>query len=381
MARQSHMGAKSAIRSFLGISSVVFFCGLGCLYGADCAGRQQTWEKIATFFKPPAQYTNDFGKFRSPLIFYDGHPVSSPAQWQERRNEIIKTWHGLMGAWPQVLVSPKLDVVESKARENFTQKKVSIEVVPGKSQEGYLLVPPGKGPFPCVMIVSDLSPLIGIGLSDNPNYKLYDFGLQLVRRGFVTLVIGGPRHSVPGIQPLSSMAYVASNCCNALANLPEVDPKRIGIFGHSYGAKWALFAACLYDKFACSAWSDGGIVFDEKRGNVNYWERWYLGTEPATNRTPGMVTAENPRTGAYKRLVEAGHDLQEPHALMAPRPFLVSGGAEDQAWRWPALNHAIAVNRFLGFDNRVAMTNRDKHPPTEESNEQLCIFLEYFLKY
>jgi hypothetical protein len=366
---------------FLCCIFAALFFGLSNVYCAERPERLQALGKIAPFFKPPAQYTNDLGKFRSPLLFYDGRTVSSPAQWQERRDEIIKSWHGLMGAWPPVIENPKLEVVESKTRENFTQKKVSIEVVPGKSQEGYLLVPPGKGPFPCVLIVSDLSPLIGIGLGDDPLYKLYDFGLQIVRRGFVTLVIGGPRHSVPGIQPLSSMAYVAANCCNALANLPEVDPQRIGIFGHSYGAKWALLASCLYDKFACSAWSDGGIVFDEKRGNVNYWERWYLGADPATNRTPGMVTAENPRTGAYKRLIEAGHDLNELHALMAPRPFLVSGGAEDQTWRWPALNHAIAVNRFLGFDNRVAMTNRDKHPPTEESNEQLCLFLEYFLKY
>ena len=27
---------------------------------------------------------------------------------------------------------------------------------------------------------------------------------------------------------------------------------RIGIVGHSYGGKWALFASCLYDKFACA---------------------------------------------------------------------------------------------------------------------------------
>jgi len=29
---------------------------------------------------------------------------------------------------------------------------------------------------------------------------------------------------------------------------------------------------------------------------------------------------------------------------------------------------------------RVAMTNRTAHPPTEESNEQIYLFLESFLK-
>ena len=77
-------------------------------------------------------------------------------------------------------------------------------------------------------------------------------------------------------------AYAAANCHTALAQMPEVDPARIGIIGLSYGGKWAMFASCLYDKFACAVWSDPGIVFDEQRPNVNYWEPWYLGYDPKT---------------------------------------------------------------------------------------------------
>ena len=65
---------------------------------------------------------------------------------------------------------------------------------------------------------------------------------------------------------------------------------------------------------------------------------------------------------------------------MAPRPFLVSGGSEDTAKRWRPLNHTIAVNRLLGFENRVGMTNRPKHPPNPKSNEQIFLFVENFLK-
>ncbi len=46
---------------------------------------------------------------------------------------------------------------------------------------------------------------------------------------------------------------------------------------------------------------------------------------------------------------------------MAPRPFLVSGGEEDPPTRWKTLQHAIAVNRILGVEGRVAMTNRPMH--------------------
>ncbi len=71
--------------------------------------------------------------------------------------------------------------------------------------------------------------------------------------------------------------------------MKEVDASRIGIVGHSYGGKWALFGSCLYDKFACAVWSDPGIVFEESRESINYQEPWYLGRDPKMTRKPGLV--------------------------------------------------------------------------------------------
>ena len=154
-----------------------------------------------------------------------------------------------------------------------------------------------------------------------------------------------------------------------------------------------MFAACLYDKFDCAVWSDPGIVWDERDrrkqnpgGSVNYWDEWYLGFDLGKRvdvnspqpfrRLPSEGQA---RTGAYKTLVENGHDLTELHALMAPRPFLVSGGTADMPERWTDLQQAIAINQLLGYEHRVAMTNRETHAPTEESNEQIYRFFEWWL--
>jgi len=137
------------------------------------------------------------------------------------------------------------------------------------------------------------------------------------------------------------LAYAAANAWYVLSKLSNVDSSRIGIMGHSFGGKWAMFASCLFDKFACAVWSDPGIVFDESRPDVNYWEPWYLGYTPPPWRKRGLITKQNPARGLYATLVSEGYDLQELHALMAPRPFLVSGGSEDTLERWIPLNHSI----------------------------------------
>ncbi len=341
------------------------------------------WEGLVRFFTPPPEFADDFGRYPSLLKFDDGRSVKSAEDWAKRREEIVRYWHKVMGPWPPLIEKPKIEFLARTNRENFTQHRARIETAPGQTTDGYLLVPDGKGPFPAVL-VPYYEPETSVGLSTN---KYRDFGSQLARRGFVTLSIGSPGGDArkPAVgeakcQPLSFLAYLAANARNALASLPEVDPKRIGLVGHSYGGKWAMFAACLDDRFACGVWSDPGIVFDELRPNVNYWEPWYLGHVPGQQRRPGLPSPENPRTGAYKELMESGHDLHELLALMAPRPFLVSGGSEDPAERWRALNHAVAVNRLLGHTNRVAMTRRSGHAPTPESNEQICLFFEHFLK-
>ena len=214
-----------------------------------------------------------------------------------------------------------------------------------QNPEAYLLIPDGGGKKHAV-VTAYYEPETAAGLG-RPDLTDRDFAYQLTKRGFVTLSIGTsqatkaktyslfyPHIDNAQVQPLSMLAYAASNAWQVLSERPEVDSARIGIMGHSFGGKWAMFASCLFNKFACAVWSDPGIVFDESRESINYWEPWYLGYHPPPWRKKGMITKENPANGMYVKLVSEGFDLQELHALMAPRPFLVSGGAEDPPKRW-----------------------------------------------
>lgn len=346
------------------------------------------WNKISSYFSPPAQYQNNYGDYRSPLTFYDSRKVQSPGDWLERRSEILDQWTEMLGFWPPLLENQQLEVLDSTRVENFSKLTVSFNWTPNEKTTGYLLIPDGAGKRPAVITVY-YEPETAIG----EGKPLRDFAYQLTKRGFVTLSIGTteateaktyalyyPTIENATVQPLSMLACAAANAWYVLADRPEVDESRIGIIGHSFGGKWAMFASCLFDKFAAAVWSDPGIVFDETRPNINYWEPWYLGYHPKPWRQRGVITKENPAMGLYPQLVSQGYDLHELHALMAPRPFLVSGGAEDSPKRWLALNHSIAVNKILGYKNRVAMTNRPEHSPNPESNEQIYDFFRYFLK-
>ena len=142
-----------------------------------------------------------------------------------------------------------------------------------------------------------------------------------------------------------------------------------------------MLASCLFDQFACAAWSDPGIVFDDSRPNVNYWEPYYLGYHSPPWRERSVISPENPAKGLYVKLRNEGYDLHELHALMAPRPFLVSAGSEDPVERWIPLNHSIAVNQLLGYKDRVAMSNREDHSPDDNSNEIIGKFFTYYLDY
>ncbi|MEZ6139539.1 MAG: prolyl oligopeptidase family serine peptidase [Zavarzinella sp.] len=362
---------RSAIAIFLSLGAVGTFA-------------QEPPKELLPYYQPPAEYVGKLGNYRSPLLFDDGRKVQTAAQWQQRRGEILKYWHQQMGAWPAPLTRPTMEVLSTEKQDGITWQKIRLQTAPERLvDDAWLLTPPGKGPFPAVVVVFyEANTAVGRGKSE-----FRDYAIQLAKRGFVALSLGGdpntyyPTKETCTIQPLSFHAYEASNCRRFLANLPHVDAKRIGVVGHSYGGKWAMFAACLDEEFACGAWSDPGIVFDESRSNVNYWEPWYLGFDRKLpmQRSRGIPNEKNLRTGPYRTMMEQKRDLHELHALMAPRPMFVSGGAEDPPARWEALNHTVQVNELLGAKYRVAMTNRKLHSPDAEANRLLYAFFEHTL--
>src|SRR5262249_10118433 len=202
-------------------------------HAQEPAAREVLWKKLAPYAQPPEEFAGKFGPYRSPLKFADYSLVRTPAEWARRRDEIQKTWHKRLGAWPAMVEKPTVKKLETVERGGYTQSKVQVQIHPdGKNVDGYLLVPKGRGPFPAGL-VPFYEPLTSIGRgAKGRGVGTHDYGLQLVKRGFVTLSIGTPgsldklggdtREALVKAgqelrrQPLTLLAYVASNCLTAL---------------------------------------------------------------------------------------------------------------------------------------------------------------------
>src|SRR5579872_3806711 len=206
---------------------------LGCASGGQPPNAPLPPQEIAPFFRVPEEYQGVPDPYRSPLLFADGSRVTSASQWPKRRAEILSVWEKALGTWPPLLDAPRVELVESTFRGDIRQDQLRLGIgLDGASTQGFLLVPPGRGPFPAVLVVF-YEAQSGVGLGS----QRIDFGWQLARRGFVTLSIGKPTAPVipgdpikarggeyfgpPGkplrLEPLSALAYLAANAHTVLA--------------------------------------------------------------------------------------------------------------------------------------------------------------------
>src|SRR6516164_1263715 len=105
-----------------------YFLALPAGHAAEPDSPAATWQRIAPYFKPPAEYADKLGSFRSPLLFDDGTRVRTAGDWPRRRQEILSAWTKLMGPWPAVIDKPKVEVLQRSRRENFTQLRIRLEI-------------------------------------------------------------------------------------------------------------------------------------------------------------------------------------------------------------------------------------------------------------
>ena len=126
------------------------------------------------------------------------------------------------------------------------------------------------------------------------------YGLELARRGYVVLC---PDYPSFGDYPcdFKDPAYVSGTmlgifghmrCVDLLQSLPEVEPQRIGVIGHSLGGHNAMFVAVFDQRLKVVVSSCGWTPFaDYYGGKLNGWTspRYMPRIKIAYNLDPNRV--------------------------------------------------------------------------------------------
>ncbi|WDI42668.1 dienelactone hydrolase family protein [Bremerella sp. P1] len=261
-------------------------------------------------------------------------PNNGSQAWESQRNKLRDQWKTFLGAYSFPELPLKLETLEEERLEHCTRRLVRYQAEPGRTVRAYLLFPHdhADAKLPAVVAFHGTNPRTFdklVGLDAEPERHM---GLRLAKQGFVVICpenflweqdsykasTAAALKPHPGSKGMAVMLADGMRAVDVLLSLDNVDPKKIGAYGHSLGAKEALYLAAMDDRICAAVASEGGIEI----GFSNWDAVWYLGSD---------VNKEG-FTRKHEELV----------SLIAGRPFLVLGGetgrgCADGERSWPAL--------------------------------------------
>jgi dienelactone hydrolase len=367
----------------------------------------ENWRRITRAARPRVTGEQS-GKAELIDLLADGkEKISTPQQWQRRREEIKKRLNLFLGEQPKSKPALRAKITEESFRESHTLRKIVYQTEPGEFVPGYLLIPKdlrGKAPaIICPHQTTQAGKKEPAGLAGNPQLQT---ALHLARRGFVTFTYDalcfGERHDAasghygdaipfyrrnPRRSLMGKMIWDLQRAIDYLQTLDFVDGNRIASIGHSHGGYTTLFAMAFDERLSAGVSNCG---FDTFRIDGNTW-RWSRAT--ALMPLLGFYVS-NPRLNIdfYRAVpdssvVDVPFEMHEVLALAAPRPLLLSTSDEDFVFPnggWSA-RQALArlkpVYELLGArENLSSYFFSGGHNFSEEASANAYAWLERQLK-
>ncbi len=274
-----------------------------------------------------------------PFRFTDGHRVASAEEWPARRAEMLELLLKYeYGHVPPAPGNVALDVMlESGTRFEGASKFQSVRIKFGPGQKlsttVHLYLPAkASGPLPLIL-------RFGLGGEHAAAANGAGFAFACLDQTSLDPDTEGYDEAGPAQLPypecdwgsIAVWAWGASRALDYLVTLPEIDPKRTVITGHSRTGKAALLAGALDERFAFVApngsGAGGAAVFRHAPRGI---ETLKLITEPA--RFKSWFQKDFGQFGdSVERLPFDQHFLR---AIIAPRPVLSTDAFGDQ-WANP----------------------------------------------
>ena len=314
-------------------------------------------------------------------------PVESKADWEVRRGQILAHLQEVMGPLPGPERASPLDwkVQSETAEDGYVRKKVEFQAEPGDFVPAWLLIPDPPGPGAAAkrpaMLCLHQTIAIGkdepIGLGKTPDLW---YAKELAKRGYVAIVPDYPNFGEYK-RDVYKMGYASASmkaiwnnkrAVDLLASLPEVDPERIGVIGHSLGGHNAIFTALFEPRLKVVVSSCGFNAFPYYyKGNVTGWS--HKGYMPRLREVYGLDLHKIP------------FDFPELIGALAPRPFFTCSPLRDANFDVDGVRVCIRAARpiyglYHAEDDLVAEYPDAEHSFAPEARMKAYEFLDRHLK-
>ena len=264
------------------------------------------------------------------LVYRDSHGVSreirTRREWSEQRTRILESMQKVMGPLPaRNDTIPEMVVVEETTLPKYVRKKITYLAENQDRVPAYLLVPTARSGKLAAVLCLHQTTRIGkaepAGLGGNPNLS---YAAELAALGYVTLAPDYPNFGDYTFDPYDN-GYTSATmkgiwnhirAIDLLTSLPDVDPHRIGVIGHSLGGHNALFVAAFDDRIAAAVSSCGFTSFAKyKGGDLTGWShRGYMSLI-------AVVYGRDPARMPF--------DFSGVLAAIAPRPVFINAPVQD----------------------------------------------------
>ena len=309
-------------------------------------------------------------------------PIKAVADWEQRRRQILANLQLVMGNLPndQPRAALKVEVLEEIKVDDLMRRKLTFQSEPNLRVPAYLFLPPRREgrKLAAVLCLHQTARLGGgepAGLGGNPNLH---YALHLARRGFVTFApdypsFGDHKWNFDAHPKYASgtMKAIWDNlrAVDLLQSLPEVDPERIGVIGHSLGGHNAMFTAAFEPRLKVIVSSCGFTSF-VKDDMPSWTGKVYM---PRIAKVYGNDVKKMP------------FDFPEIVASFAPRPFLACAATKDDDFDVSGVRDCLAAARpvyalFGKQDHLQGNYPESKHDFPEMARKAAYEFLERHLK-
>jgi dienelactone hydrolase len=266
---------------------------------------------------------------------------------------------------------------ETKATGDFSLTKLEFLRTDGEAVGGYLMRPPGPGPFPAILYIHAHGAQYEIGareILDGRSSLVSPLGVEFVKLGFASLIIEMPTFGSRkrpdesarakallwrGKSLAGQMLGEQAAAFEWLAARDDINAARIGVFGLSMGATLGYWLAAAEPRIACLAhlccYADFGALIETGAHNLH---GIYL-------TIPGLLNVAS---------------NGEIAGTIAPRPQFIGIGDLDSLTPPAAVDRALSQTRAAYRDARaddkliLHRESRSGHVETPAMREAMLAF-------